>query len=88
MAGAARDKAADRLQQMAGGVADARGTFSDLVQRSPALLAVLGLRASWQLAQGLTVMERASQMGECAAAVAEQTRAQLQQISADALQRA
>jgi len=88
MAGETRDKAADTLHQALGGAADARGNLGVLLQKSPALLAVLGLSASWLLAQGLTVMDRASQTGERAEAVAEQTRAQLQQIGADALQRA
>jgi ElaB/YqjD/DUF883 family membrane-anchored ribosome-binding protein len=79
-----RDKVGDLLQQARASASDTRSNAGDLLQQSPALAALLGLSVSWLLAQGLTVMDRASQTGERAEAVAEQARAQIQEIGADA----
>ncbi len=88
VAGDTRDRVGDLLQQARSGASDARANMLDLLQRSPALTALLGLSISWLLAQGLTVMDRASQAGERAEDVAEQAKVQFQQLGAEAQQRA
>jgi ElaB/YqjD/DUF883 family membrane-anchored ribosome-binding protein len=84
MAGDTHDKVGDLLQQARASASDTRSNAGDLLQQSPALAALLGLSVSWLLTQGLTVMDRASQTGERAEAVAEQARAQIQEIGAEA----
>ncbi|HEV8192791.1 MAG TPA: hypothetical protein VGP82_15105, partial [Ktedonobacterales bacterium] len=61
--GDTRDKVGDLLQQARQSASDAHSNIGDLLQQSPALTALLGLSVSWLLAQGLTVMDRASQTG-------------------------
>lgn len=88
VAGDAQDRVGDLLQQARGSASDARNNLGDLLQRSPGMTALLGLSVSWLLAQGLTVMDRTSQASAHAEAVAGQAKEQLQQIGADAQQRA
>lgn len=88
LTGDAQDRVGDLLSQAREGASGARNNLGDLLQRSPGLTALLGLSASWLLAQGLTVMDRAAQTGEHAETVAQQAKAQIQQIGADTQQHA
>ncbi len=87
-AGDARERAGDLLHQARDGATDARSNVLNALPQGTTLMALLGLSASWLLAQGLTVMDRASETGEQAEALAQQARAQIQQIGADAQQQA